>query len=205
MPPIACHGRSTVGRRSLRDGVKNSALRIWDRPGVEGRAITGKIGGMQRFDGGASALVVGEKVRVKIKSHERWGVMVEVLGHEDVGASADAAYIDSPSGSSRALPQEYPATGHEMDAVIQEIDRYTPPLWLRITLREADLRTLRWPCGFCAQPTVVSPGGDGVSINVRSADGPGCASFVAHRSCLVECLDSRFGGERARVARVGRG
>ena len=32
----------------------------------------------------------------------------QVVEHEDVGASADAAYIDSPSGSSRALPHEYP-------------------------------------------------------------------------------------------------
>lgn len=159
---------------------------------------------MQRFDGGASALVAGETVRVKITSHERWGVMAQVVGYEDLGASADAAYIDSPSGSPRALPHEYPAVGGETDAVVQEIDRYTPPLWLRLTLRKTDLRTLSWPCGFCARPAVVSPGGDGVSIDVRSADGPGCASLVAHRSCLAERLDSRFAGERARVAKVGR-
>ena len=66
-----------------------------------------------------------------------------------------------------------------------EIDRYTPPLWLRLSLRRADLRTLEWHCGFCVRPTVVSQGGDGVSIDVRSADGPGCA------------------GGRARVTRVG--
>jgi hypothetical protein len=159
---------------------------------------------MKRFDGGASALVVGEKVRVRITSHERWGVMAQVLGHEDVGASADAAYIDSPSGSSRALPDEYPAIGAATNAVVQEIDGFTPPLWLRLTLRRADLRTFTWPCAFCAQQAVVSPGGDGVSINVRSTDGPGCTSFVAHRSCLAERLDSRFTGERARVAKVGR-
>lgn len=158
---------------------------------------------MQRFDSGASTLVVGEKVRVKITSHERWGVMARVLGHEDVGASADAAYIDSPSGSPRALPHEYPAAGAETDAVVQEIDRYTPPLWLRLTLRRGDLHTFKWPCGFCAQPAVVSAGGDGVSIDVRSADGPGCAAFVAHRSCLADRLDSRFTGGRARVAKVG--
>lgn len=175
------------------------------RPGSEGWVIEGKIAGMQRFDGSAAALVVGEKVRVEITSHERWGVMARVLGHEDLGASADAAYIDSPSGSPRALPREYPTVGHATDAVVQEIDQYQPPLWLRLTLREADLCSFRWPCGFCAQPALVSPGGDGVSINVRSADGPGCASFVAHRSCLAERLDARFMGERARITKVGRG
>ena len=121
-----------------------------------------------------------------------------------MGASADAAYIDSPSGSSRALPHEYPAIGAATDAVVQEIDGYTPPLWLRLTLRRADLHTFTWPCSFCARQAVVSPGGDGVSINVRSTDGPGCASLIAHRSCLAERLDSRFTGERARVASVGR-
>ncbi|GAB7036352.1 MULTISPECIES: hypothetical protein [Catenuloplanes] len=158
-------------------------------------------GDMERFDGGVSALVVGETVRVRIVSHERWGVMVRVRGHEDVGASVDGAYIDSPSGSPRALPHELPAVGSEADAVVQEIDRYAPPLWLRLSLRGADLRALRRPCAFCARPTVVSSGGDGVSIDVRSADGPGCVSLVAHRSCVAERLD--FAGDRARVAGVG--
>jgi hypothetical protein len=176
----------------------------WRLTRIRGRAGEGDTGGMQRFDGGAPGLVVGERVRAEITSHERWGVMARVVGHEDLGASVDAAYIDSPSGSQRALPHEYPAIGIETDAVVQEIDAYQPPLWLRLTLREGDLRSFQWPCGFCALPAVVSAGGDGVSINVRSADGPGCASFVAHRACLVERLDLRFLGERARVAKVGR-
>lgn len=159
---------------------------------------------MERFDGGVADLVVGETVRVRIVSHEVWGVIAQVLGHEDVGASADGAYIDSPSGSARALPHEYPAVGAEVDAVVQEIDRYGPPLWLRLNLRREDRRRFRWPCGFCAEPAVLSPGGDGVSIDVRSTDGPGCASFVAHRSCLAERLDPGFRGDRARVAGVGR-
>lgn len=130
--------------------------------------------------------------------------MAQVVAHEDWGASADAAYIDSPSGSARALPHEYPAVGTETAAVIQQIDSYHPPFWLRLTLREADLRTLRWPCGFCAQPAVMSPGGDGVSVDVASADGPGIAAFVAHRACVVERLDERFIGERARIVGLGR-
>ena len=73
--------------------------------------------------------------------------MARVLGLDDWGVSADAAYIDSPSGSPRALPREYPAVGHERDAVVQEIDRY--------------------------QPALVCSGGDGISIDVRSADGRG--------------------------------
>ncbi|MFI7079589.1 hypothetical protein ACIBO1_20025 [Micromonospora sp. NPDC049903] len=159
---------------------------------------------MQRFDSVAGDLVSGIAVRATIVSHEPWGVMAEVLGHESVGASAAARFIDSSSGSSRALTAEYPPVGEQVDAVVLEIERYDPPAWIRLTTRAADLRELRWPCGCCGQPTNLSPGGDGVTVDVRSSDGPGCASFAAHRSCLAERLDPDFPGDRARVNAVGR-
>jgi hypothetical protein len=53
---------------------------------------------VQRFDSVGCDLVVGAAVRATIISHERWGVMAEVFGHETVGASVDAGVIDSPSG-----------------------------------------------------------------------------------------------------------
>jgi hypothetical protein len=149
-------------------------------------------------------LVVGQKVRARIISHEPWGVVAQVVGYEGVGASVDAGLIDSPSGELRALPREYPDVGAEVEAVVQQIDTYQPPLWLRLTLLDADLRRFEWPCGFCARPATLSPGGDGVSVDVRSTDGPGSASFVAHRDCLADRLDESFRGERARIATVGR-
>jgi hypothetical protein len=160
---------------------------------------------VQRFDSVGGDLVVGIAVRATIISHEPWGVMAEVLGHETVGASVDAGVIDSPSGSPRAMPEEYPPVGEQIDAVIQESRRYHPPAWIRLTLRAADLREFRWPCGCCGQLTILSPGGDGVTVDVRSSEGPGCASFAAHRSCLVDRLDPDFNGDRARVNSVGRG
>jgi hypothetical protein len=159
---------------------------------------------VQRFDSVAGDLVVGTAVRARILSHENWGVMAEVSGHETVGASCDAGFIDSPSGSPRALPGEYPPVGERVDAVVQEISRYHPPAWIRLTMSAADLREFSWPCGCCGELTSLSPGGDGVTVDVRSSEGPGCASFVAHRSCLADRLNPDFGGDRARVNAVGR-
>ncbi|MFE9191050.1 hypothetical protein ACFYL6_15685 [Micromonospora sp. NPDC007208] len=159
---------------------------------------------MQRFDSVGGDLVAGTAVRATIISHEPWGVMAEVLGHETVGASADAGVIDSPSGAPRALPEEYPPVGVQVEAVVQEIRRYHPPAWIRLTMRAADLREFSWLCGCCGQLTILSPGGDGVTVDVRSSDGPGCASFAAHRSCLADRLDPDFNGDRARVVAVGR-
>ncbi|MEV2238403.1 hypothetical protein [Micromonospora sp. NPDC049891] len=159
---------------------------------------------MQRFDSVGCDLVVGTAVRATIICHERWGVMAEVLGHETVGASVDAGVIDSPSGAPRALPEEYPPVGEQVDAVVQEISRYHPPVWIRLTMRAADLHEFSWPCGCCGQLTILSPGGDGVTVDVRSSEGPGCASFAAHRSCLAGRLNPDFKGDRARVNAVGR-
>ncbi|MFJ6950702.1 hypothetical protein [Micromonospora aurantiaca (nom. illeg.)] len=159
---------------------------------------------MQRFDSVGGDLVVGTAVRARVMSHERWGVMAEVLGHETVGASVDAGFIDSPSGAPRALPEEYPPVGEQVDAVVQEISRYHPPVWIRLTMRAADLREFSWPCGCCGQLTILSPGGDGVTVDVRSSEKAGCASFAAHRSCLADRLNPDFNGDRARVNAVGR-
>jgi hypothetical protein len=159
---------------------------------------------VERFDSVGCDLVVGAAVRVTILSHENWGVMAEIVGHETVGASVDSGFIDSPSDSPRALPAEYPPVDDQVDAVVQEISRYHPPVWIRLTMRAADLREFSWPCGCCGQLTILSPGGDGVTVDVRSSEGPGCASFAAHRTCLADRLNPNFNGDRARVDAVGR-
>ena len=159
---------------------------------------------VERFDSVGCDLVVGESIRATIISHERWGVMAEVLGHDPVGASIDAGFIDSPSGLSRAWPAEYPPIGKQVDAVVQEISRCQSPVWVRLTMRASNLQEFSWPCGCCGRLTILSPGGDGVTVDVHSSDGPGCASFVAHRSCLADRLNPDFNGDRARVKAVGR-
>jgi hypothetical protein len=163
----------------------------------------GRIPGVERFDSAAADLVRGEERRVKVTGHEPWGVTVTLVGHEGLGAAVDAAAIDSPSGSARALPEEYPPIGAELDAVITEIDRYVPPVWIRLTLRAADLEVFRRRCGFCGRDATLSRGGDGIVLDVRSVDGPGSTSIVAHRQCLIECLHPTAVGEPARVAKVG--
>jgi hypothetical protein len=179
----------------------------WLTHSMPGRATGGAVRDdrpVHRFDSVGCDLVAGTTVRATIRSHENWGVMAEVVGHETVGASVDAGVIDSPSGSPRARPEEYPPVGGQVDAVVQQIRRDHPPVWVRLTLRADDLREFSWPCGCCGQPTILSPGGDGVAVDVRSSEGPGCASFAAHRSCLADRLDPHFDGDRARVNAVGR-
>jgi hypothetical protein len=132
------------------------------------------------------------------------GVSAQIVGHGDIGASVDASVIDGPSGSAFALDEEYPPVGAEVDAVVQQIRRFHPPAWVRLTLRAADLVEFRWPCDLCGRPTTLSPGGDGVVMDVRSADGPGSTAPVAHRTCLADLLIHNP-GEQARVLHLGRG
>jgi hypothetical protein len=96
-------------------------------PGSAADEAVGDDRPVQRFDGAGCDLVVATAVQATILSHERWGVMAEVLGHETAGASVDAGVIDSPSGSPRALPEEYPPVGERIDAVVQQADQPVPP------------------------------------------------------------------------------
>ncbi|MBG0827643.1 hypothetical protein HS041_07685 [Planomonospora sp. ID67723] len=158
---------------------------------------------MQRFDAAGAGLVPGQAVQVQVTGHEPWGVMALISGHEGIGASIDAAMIDSPSGSSRALPHEYPGVGSEVNAVVQEVSRYSPPVWVRLTMRSEDLACFQRRCDFCGTLTVLSPGGDGVVMDVRSADGPGSTAIVSHRECLATQLHPHS-LEPSRVRSVGR-
>ncbi|MGW2143525.1 hypothetical protein ACWCOT_04380 [Nonomuraea bangladeshensis] len=98
---------------------------------------------MQRFDAAGADLVPGQLVRVRVTQQRPWGVMVEILGHEGIGASIDGAAIDSSSGAGRAWLGEYPAVGMEMDAVVQEIRRWSPLAWVRLTIRSQDLNSFQ--------------------------------------------------------------
>lgn len=157
---------------------------------------------MRRFDAAGAGLVPGQTVRVRVATHQPWGVSVVIPGHEDIGASVDAAVIDSPSGNARALPEEYPPVGSEVDAVVQQLHRFTAPAWARLSLRGQDLECFQWGCDFCGALVVLSPGGDGVTMDVRSADGPGSTAVVAHRECLAIRLHTQS-LEPARIRSVG--
>jgi hypothetical protein len=90
-----------------------------------------------------------------------------------------------------------------IDAVVEQIRRWYPPAWVRLSIRPQDLELLRWPCGFCGEPVVLSPGGGGLVLDVRSNDGPGSHSVISHRECLADKLHPDQGGERARALTVG--
>jgi hypothetical protein len=161
--------------------------------------------GVEAFDRDARSLVPGQLVKATVTGHAPWGIDVIVAEEPDVGASIDAGLIDSPSGSPRALPGEYPPIGTDVDAVVTNIRRYYPPVWVRLSIRATDLGAFSLPCGFCGRTTVISPGGDGISMDVRSADGPSSTWFPAHRRCVIERLHPNWPGEPERVATVGAG
>ncbi|MDT0305243.1 hypothetical protein [Streptomonospora wellingtoniae] len=160
---------------------------------------------MGRSDVVGIVLVPGQTVRAEVIDHQPWGMSARIIGHEDVNASIDAAAIDSPSGSPIALPEERPIRGAVVTAVVQQIrGGASSSGYVRLTLRANDLAEFQWHCDFCMTPTTLSPGGDGVVMTVRSAEGPGGQTVTTHRACLVDALHPES-VERARVTRVGYG
>jgi len=59
----------------------------------------------------------GQQVRVRVRSHEYWGLAVEIVGHEGIGASIDYLDIARPDGRAPSL-SDFPV-GAEIDAVIR--------------------------------------------------------------------------------------
>ncbi len=76
-------------------------------------------------------------MRVKVMSHEPWGVMVRIIGHERIGASVDGVVIDSPHP--RAEPEDYPAIGTERSAVAIRIREDGEPPWVYLSMLHADV------------------------------------------------------------------
>lgn len=96
-----------------------------------------------------------------------------------------------------------PAVGAEIDAVVVEVSRWDPPVGVRLSIHPDDLEPFQRRCDFCSERTTLSPGGDGVVLDVRSNDGPGSHSIISHRACLTDSLHPTS-LERRRVASVGR-
>ncbi|WP_405427274.1 hypothetical protein [Streptomyces erythrochromogenes] len=163
---------------------------------------------VERFETTSLPLMPGRRVRAKVLSHQPWGLLVAIAGYEDAGISASVDMIALYSGTAIGhddLLALFPPVGSEIDAVVQQVRRSHPPASIRLSILPADLECFTWPCEFCGERAVVSPGGDAVVLDVRSNDGPGSLSMIAHRHCLAERIRPENGGERLRVLGLGRG
>jgi hypothetical protein len=159
---------------------------------------------VKRFETESLALLPGQRVRARVLSHQPWGVIAELAGHEQVGASIDIIQqFGAAIRDDGELAKMYPPVGAEIDAVVEQVRRYHPPAWIRLTIRPADLESFRWPCDFCGQRTILSRGGDGLVLDVRSNDGPGSTTVIVHRECLADRIVAENTGERARVRQLG--
>lgn len=71
---------------------------------------------MSRFETESLALIPGLRVRAKVVSHQPWGVIAQIVGHEQVGASIDM--LEQFGGTARGdeLQALYPPVGAEIDA-----------------------------------------------------------------------------------------
>ncbi|WP_017573240.1 hypothetical protein [Nocardiopsis halotolerans] len=85
----------------------------------------------------AVGLSPGDLVRVRVTSHQPWGVTTRVVGHEGTGSSVDAVRIDSPEGG-RADDPYFPEVGAELTAVVFRVGTEQRP-WVHLSLRRAHL------------------------------------------------------------------
>ncbi|MCY9786984.1 hypothetical protein KIK06_24165 [Nocardiopsis sp. EMB25] len=64
--------------------------------------------------------------------------MVQIIGHEYIGASVDGIVIDSPLRD-RAEPRDYPAIGTERSAVVARVREDGDPPWIELSMLHADV------------------------------------------------------------------
>jgi hypothetical protein len=139
--------------------------------------------GMQRLLRGAEWDVGG--VRDDIRDY-----VLEQLGDRDgvLGASIDMIEQFGATLPPTEVEAMSPPVGAEIGAVVQQVRRWGPPAWARLSIRPRDLELFRWPCDFCREPVTLSPGGGGLVLDVRSNDGPGSHTVISHRACLADRL-----------------
>ena len=162
---------------------------------------------MERFETQSLALLPGQRVRARVLSHHPWGVLTEIIGYEDSGVSASIDMIEQFSRTTSShgeLLALFPPVGSEIDAVIQQIHRWHPPVAVRLSIRANDLESLQQHCDFCGEWATLSPGGDALILDVRSNDGPGSHTVISHRACLAERIQPQNTGERARALKIGK-
>ncbi len=161
---------------------------------------------VERFERESLPLMPGQKVQAKVLSHHRWGVVVEIVGYENAGLSASVDMIQQFSRTTSShdeLLALFPPIGSKIDAVIEQIRRWHPPVSVRLSIRPADLESLDWHCDFCGEQIILSPGGDALVLDSRSHNGPGSHTIISHRHCLAERIRPENSGERARALKIG--
>jgi hypothetical protein len=79
---------------------------------------------MGEVTNGAGGLQGRQRVRVRVRSHQHYGLSVEILGHEGIGGSIDWLDIVGPDRG-RPRPDDFPI-GAEFEAMIRE-RRLDPP------------------------------------------------------------------------------
>jgi hypothetical protein len=163
----------------------------------------GRMLGMDRFETESLALLPGQRVRARILGHHPWGISAKIIGYEHAGASIDMIELFGATLLRAEAEAMFPPVGAEIDAVVQQIRRWDPPAWARLSIRPQDLELFSWPCAFCREPVTLSPGGGGLVLDVRSNDGPGSYTVVSHRACLADRLHPDTIGQRARALQLG--
>jgi hypothetical protein len=162
---------------------------------------------MERFETKSLVLMPGQKVQATVLSHHPWGVIVEIVGYENVGLSASIDMIEqfsrTTSGHDELLAL-FPPIDSRIDAVIEQIRRWHPPVSVRLSIRPADLESLALSCDFCGERSTLSPGGDALVLDSRSNDGSGSHTLISHRHCLAKRIRPENSGERARAMKVGK-
>ncbi|WP_344077909.1 hypothetical protein [Streptomyces crystallinus] len=134
-------------------------------------------------------------------------MLVEIVGYENAGLSASIDMIQQFSQTTSShdeLLALFPPIGSQIDAVIEQIHRWHPPVSVRLTIRPADLESLVGSCDFCGEPITLGPGGDALVLDSRSSDGPGSHTIISHRQCLAERIRPENRGERARALKIGK-
>jgi hypothetical protein len=160
---------------------------------------------MERFEAESLALIPGQQVQAKVLSHHPWGVLAEISGHERVGASIDMIeQFGRRTTDHEELLAMFPPVGVKVSAVVQEVNRYAPPAWVRLGIRPEDLESFRRSCAFCGEDTTLSAGGDGLAVDIRSNDGPGSCSLITHRDCLANLIIREDISGRDRITNLGR-
>lgn len=160
---------------------------------------------MDRFETASLPIMPGQRVRARVLSHHPWGLIAQIIGHEQVGASVDMIeQFGRTTAGDEDLRSLFPAVGTEIGAVVDQVRRWSPPAWVRLSILPGDLESFSRPCDFCGQHAVLSAGGDGLVLDVRSNDGPGSHTVIAHRTCLADRIGPENTGERARALTIGR-
>lgn len=90
--------------------------------------LLGETAPVGEIGAGGPGLQSGQRVRVRVRSHPPYGLAVEIVGHEGIGASIDWFYIAGPRRG-RPRPDDFPV-GAEIEAVIaNRLIGPEPPNW----------------------------------------------------------------------------